>query len=160
MPTSRRLLPALWLPALALASCNYGSISNEANIDISGEYVGRIVGSDGKSALLDVTVAEKDLRVTGTVKSRDTGETFNVVGTRSVYDASPVTADMTADLGSGSVCEGGFTDKYVIRATFIRGNRYTGAGATGYVTHSVCKASTKSYDYSAFNSGSLELSRK
>ncbi|THF71394.1 hypothetical protein E7T06_03395 [Deinococcus sp. Arct2-2] len=160
MSIPRRLLPALLLPTLALASCNYGSIPNEANIDINGEYVGRIVGQDGKSALLDVTVVEKDLRVTGTVKSRDTGETFNAVGTRSVYDASPVTTDMTADLGSGSACEGGFTDKYVIRATFVRKSRYTGAGATGNVTHSVCNASTKLYGYASFNSGSLELSRK
>ncbi|ANE43011.1 hypothetical protein [Deinococcus puniceus] len=160
MPISRRLLPALLLPALALASCNYGSIPNEANIDISGDYVGRIVGSDGKSALLDVTVVEKDLRVTGTVKSRDTGETFNVVGTRSVYNASPVTADMTAELGSGSVCEGGFTNRYVIEATFIRGSRYSGAGATGYVNHSVCNAGSKTYERVQFNSGSLELARK
>jgi hypothetical protein len=160
MSIPRRLLPALLLPTLALASCNYGSIPNEANIDISGDYVGRIVGSDGKSALLDVTVVEQDLRVTGTVKSRDTGETFNLVGTRSVYDASPVTADMTSDLGSGSVCEGGFVNKYIVRAYFVRGSRSSGAGATGSITHLVCNATTKYYDYVPFNSGNLELARK
>lgn len=160
MPISRRLLPALLLPSLALASCGWGAIPNDQNINISGNYVGRIVGQDGKSALLDVTVAEKDLRVTGTVKSRDTGEIFNLVGTRSVYDASPVTADLTADIGSGSVCEGGFTDKYIVRAYFVRGSRVSGAGATGSITHLICTASTKNYDYTPFNSGNLELAPK
>ncbi|GBF05335.1 hypothetical protein DAERI_040095 [Deinococcus aerius] len=156
----RPTLPALALAvSVALSACG-SLLPDEPNIDISGSYVGRIVGSDGRSALLDVTVQEKDLRVTASVTSRDTGQSFTLTGTRSVYDASPVTVDTVAELGTGSACAGGFTERYQVRATFSRAGRTGSVGAQGYVNHQTCNAATGRYEDVTLNSGSLELTRR
>lgn len=155
----RHLLPALTLTAALLASCG-SYLPDQPNIDIGGSYVGRIIGAEGRTALLDVTVQEKDLRVSAAVTSRDTGQTFTLVGTRSVYNASPVTVDTVAELGSGSVCPGGFTERYQVRATFERAGRSGPVGARGSVTHQTCDAATRLYQYDSVNSGTLELTRR
>lgn len=152
------VLPLLALAAL-LPSCDWmvAPVPTGPNIDINGNYTGRLVGSDNKTALLDVTIVEKEMRVTATVKSLDNGQTFTLTGTRSVYNSSPVSVNVTADLGSGSVCTGGFTEKYSVSATFYTYKKDTGSG---YVNHLSCNASTRQYEQSSFNYGSLELARK
>lgn len=150
---------ALGLSACLLASCNaFSPIPNDADIDVNGDYVGRLVGANNDSAVLDIKIVEKDLAVTGTVKSRATGDSYTLTGSRSVYRASPVTLNATANLGSGSGCPGGFTEHYGVQVTFYNSSRYSGAGGTGSVTHTVCVAGQM--QPSQINSGQLELTRK
>ncbi|GAA5514886.1 hypothetical protein Dcar01_03650 [Deinococcus carri] len=155
----RHLLPVLTLTTALLASCG-SYLPDQPDIDVGGSYVGRIIGSEGRTALLDVTVQEKDLRVSATVTSRETGQSFTLVGTRSVYKSSPVTVDTLAELGSGSVCPGGFTERYQVRATFERAGRGGPVGARGAVLHQTCDAATSLYQYDSANSGMLELTRR
>ncbi len=149
------MLPLLALSAL-LSACGGWPVPNEPNININGSYTGRLVGYDNTSALLDVTIVEKDLRVTATVKSRETGETFTLSGTRSVYNASPVTVNATANLGSGSPCAGGVTEQYGVSLSFYPTKQSSG---TGYVTHQTCNKTNQQFERNNFNSGSLELVR-
>lgn len=151
----RPLLPLFALVCL-LPACNLSPIPNERNIDVNGSYTGRIVGPDNTSALLDVTIQEKNLQVTSTVHSRTTGESFTLSGTRSVYNASPVTVNVTSNLGSGSACSGGFTEQYSVNVTFYASKQDS---ASGYVTHNVCNATSKQFERSNVNSGGLELVR-
>lgn len=141
-----------------LTSCNFfWPVPDDRNIDINGTYAGRLIGSDNRTALLDVTIQEKDQRVSVTVKSQETGATFTLSGTRSVYDASPVTVNVNADLGTGSVCAGGLTDRYKVNVIFYAAKRDSG---TGYVTHEVCNATTRNFENTNFNAGTLEITRK
>ena len=157
-----RLLPsvlALGLSATLLSACNaFSPIPNDADIDVNGKYTGRLVGLNNDSALLDVTIVEKDLSVTGTVRSRVTGDSYALTGTRSVYKASPVVVNATSNLGSGSACPGGFTDRYGVMVTFYNVSRHSGAGGSGFVNHDVCVAGQ--WERSDFNSGQLELTRQ
>ncbi|EYB68183.1 hypothetical protein DEIPH_ctg025orf0013 [Deinococcus phoenicis] len=155
----RHTRPALFLIAPLLAACG-SSLLEQPNIDLSGSYVGRIVGQDGRSALIDVAVQEKDLRVSAAMTSRETGQSFTLVGTRSVYKASPVTVNTLAELGSGSACPGGFTERYQVQAVFERAGRNGAVGARGYVAYQTCDATTGGYSPSALNSGTLELTHR
>lgn len=151
------MLPLLAFATLLSACSSWFPPVNGPNIDINGHYNGRLVGYDNKTALLDVTIVEKDLRVTTTVKSLENGQTFTLMGTRSVYDASPVAVNVTADLGSGSNCQGGFTDKYSVLVNFYTYKKDIGNGT---VNHTSCNASTGQFEQNSFNTGSLELARK
>lgn len=157
-----RLLPsvlALGLSASLLSACNaFSPIPNDADIDVNGRYTGRLVGLDNDSALLDVTIVEKNLEVTGTVTSRVTGDSYTLTGTRSVYKASPVVVNATSTLGSGSACPGGFTERYGVQVTFYNASRYSGAGGSGFVNHDICVAGQ--WERSDVNSGQLELTRQ
>lgn len=157
----RLLLPVLTagLSVCVLASCNaFSPIPNEADINVNGSYTGRLVGQNNDSAVLDITIVEKDLAVTGTVKSRATGDSYTLTGTRSVYKASPVTLNATSNLGGGSACPGGFTERYGVQVTFYNVSKYSGAGGTGFVNHDICKSGQ--WERTELNSGQLELARK
>lgn len=157
----RSLLPVLTagLSVCVLASCNaFSPIPGDADIDVNGNYTGRLIGQDNDSAILDITIVERDLAVTGTVRSRATGDSYTLTGTRSVYRASPVDLNATANLGSGSACPGGFTDRYGVQVTFYAASKYSGAGGTGTVNHEVCASGQ--WQRTELNSGRLELTRK
>lgn len=145
------------LAAALLTSCGLWGIPTQRNIDLNGTYSGRLIGPDNRTALLDVSIEEKDLRTKVSVKSLETGETFVLNGTRSVYDASPVTVNVNAEVGSGSNCRGGYTDLYRAEVTFYASKQ---DGGRGYVYHDVCDAATGQFVSSALNAGNLEITRK
>lgn len=154
----KRLIGLSLLALVALLpACAWDPIPRGPNINVNGTYLGRIVGSNNQSALLDVTVVEKNLNVTATVTSRTTQETFTMLGTRSVYDASPVRVNVMTSLGSGSRCAGGVQERYGVDVSFYKDKKDVGLGN---VTHEVCNASTGQFEHSSVNSGALELTRK
>lgn len=155
------LAPAL---AAALVACTQSapapSTDLTADFDISGTYVGRVVSDNGHSTLLDADVREQNLNVTVRVKLRDTGETYLLTGTRSVFAFSPVQVDTATELGSGSPCEGGFTERLILRASFQRIAPNNVSTARGYLTHLRCNASEGFYLPDSTRSGFIELSRR
>lgn len=155
---SERPLGLLVLALIAgLPACAWDPIPRQQDINVNGIYLGRIIGSNNQSALLDVTIVEKDRNVSATVTSQTTRETFTLTGTRSIYDASPVRVNATANIGSGSTCPGGFKETYAVDVSFYISRKDSG---TGYVTHALCNALSDNYERSEVNSGSLELVRK
>lgn len=159
MIRSLLLAPAL---AAALVACTQSapapSTDPTADFNISGTYVGRIVGDNGRSVLLDAEVREQDLNVTVRAKRRDTGEAYLLTGTRSVFASSPVQVDAVAELGSGSPCEGGFTDRLILRALFQKVPPGNVPAARGSLIHLKCNASERFYFPDYAQSGFLELS--
>ncbi|MFC6591467.1 hypothetical protein ACFP81_05195 [Deinococcus lacus] len=151
-------LAALGGLSLVLASCSFSPVPTEPNIDINGAFLGRLVNQQNETALLDISLVEKDLRVTATVKSRENGRTYTLSGTRSVYNASPVTVNLTAEEGSGSVCPGGLTDKFSVSVVFYASKR--GDSGNGYVNHLQCDTTSGSYLSVQEDAGNLEVVRK
>lgn len=146
---------------LAVVGCTPApAIPNAPDINVNGSYTARIVGLDSSSALLDVTIVEKNLAVTATVKSRDTGQVVTLTGTRSVYKASPVEMNLTQELGSGSPCERGSTERYAVNATFYAQSQNSGEGAKGSARHEVCDPASGLFRPIAAGTGSLELVRQ
>lgn len=151
----------LLIGMLVLAGCTpTPSIPNGPDFNVNGSYTGRIVGLDGSSALLDVTITEQNLAVTATVKSRDTGQVVTLSGTRSVYKASPVEVNLTQELGTGSPCERGSTERYAVSATFYAQGQNSGEGARGSARHEVCDPASGLFRSVAAGTGSLELVRQ
>lgn len=157
-----RLLPLAPALTAALVACTQPVATPPtdaaADYDISGTYVGRIVGDSGRSMLLDAEVREQTLNVTVRAKLRDTGETYVLTGTRSVFASSPVQVDAVAELGSGSVCEGGFTDRLILRAQFQKMPPTNVSTARGSLVHLKCNAGERFYFPDYAQSGFLELS--
>ncbi|MFC6617485.1 hypothetical protein [Deinococcus radiophilus] len=123
------------------------------DINVNGQYVGRVIGPDRSTALLDVSVVGKDLAVTATVKSRANGGTYVVKGSRSVYRSTPVQLNLVSEFGEGSC--GGFAHKYTAQVTFVE---YERGSAPGTVNRSTCQSGEWQPDQQ--NRGQLELTRK
>lgn len=157
----RRVLPAATL-CLVLGSCAFGPpLPEEPDIEIDGTYLGRIVGADQRSALLDVVLREEDLNVTATVTSRANGQTVTLTGTRSVYRASPVTVNVTQEITApDSPCVRRVTERYAVGVTFYAANSSRDEGALGYAHHEVCDRKTATLVVVNDGTGSLELIRQ
>ena len=137
-----------------LSGCNtYRPFGQGADIDINGEYVGRVIGNMQDSAVLDVTVLERDLAVTATIKSRANGQTYRLTGTRSVYRSTPVQVNLAGSFGV--VQCNGYAERYTAAVTFVEFER---GSAEGYMNHFTCVAGQWQGEYD--NSGRLELTRK
>ena len=134
--------------------------SSRPDFDISGNYVARLVGRSGKSVLLDVTLQERELKVTASVKVRETDETYQLTGTRSVFAASPVQVNLYMERGSGSTCQGGFSERLQMRAHFDQPPSGTGVMGRGDLLREVCDAATQRFVPDYDSGGYVELSRR
>lgn len=157
----RTLLPVSAF-CLLLGACGYSPpLPEEPDIDINGTYLGRIVGPDQRSALLDVTLNEQNLTVTATVTSQATGQRVTLTGTRSVYRASPVTVNATSEVTApDSPCERRVTERYAVAVTFYAANGSRDEGARGSARHEVCDPATRLLRPVSDGTGELELIRR
>ncbi|WP_293911064.1 hypothetical protein [Deinococcus sp.] len=153
------LLPVL---TLGLSGCwgSYSSLPSQKEIDVNGNYDGRILGNSNASALLDITLVEKNRDITAVVKSGGNGQTYTLTGTRSVYNTSPVSVNLNGSFGSGSACPGGFAESYSVSARIEYGydkaaNQVLGSGS---VERKTCVGGTLTRDTD--NSGQIELTKK
>ncbi len=153
-------LPLALLGLLASCGALRDGLPNGADIDVNGSYTGRIVGSDGRSILLDTTLVEQNERFTATVRSPDNGQVLTLQGTRSVHKASPVSVDVVQETGGGSACARGLTDRYQVDVTFYARSEYSSEGARGVAQHEVCDTASGTSVQITDGSGSLELVRK
>ena len=86
------------------------AIPNGPDIDLNGHYVGRIVGYNNQTVLVDIQIEVNGYEVATTLSNRGDRKTYRATGTRSVFPGSPVTVNLLSTSGQGSVCEGGFTE--------------------------------------------------
>lgn len=86
------------------------AIPNGPDIDLNGHYVGRIVGYNNQTVLVDIQIEVNGYEVTATLSNRGDRKTYRATGTRSVFPGSPVPVNLLSTSGQGSVCEGGFTE--------------------------------------------------
>lgn len=157
-----RSLPALAALCLLLAACSpEPPLPEEPDININGSYTGRIVSADQRSALLDVTLLERNLAVTANVTSRANGQTLVLTGTRSVYKASPVTANAVLEITApDSPCRENVRERYAVGMTFYAKTQSRDEGAKGFASHEVCDPETATFKAIPDGTGQLELVRK
>lgn len=129
---------------MAALLAGYG-IPLPTNIDlpIDGTYTGRVVGKDGQDRDA-VTVTSSGLRVTATLKNRDTGQEMVLSGQRSA-------------LGGGTPCPDGFTDVSVMDVDFYAAQPGRGLGG---LWHESCDETGACFVARLQGSGLLELNRQ
>ncbi|WP_104990828.1 hypothetical protein [Deinococcus sp. NW-56] len=135
-------------------------IPNQPDLDLSGEYVGRLRGQNNQTGLLDISVKVSGYDVTASVFSRALKQSFQASGTRSIFRASPVTVNLVGQSGQGSACEGGFTELYQVNVTFVRASELSGEGGRGSIQRMICDSVTRQFRPDPQNSGELEVARK
>lgn len=135
-------------------------IPNQPDLDLNGEYIGRLRGYNNQTGLLDLTVKVSGYNMTATVFSRALKQTFEVSGTRSIFRASPVTVNLVGQSGRGSPCEGGFTETYQVTVTFVRASEASGEGGRGSFQRWVCDSLARQFRPDPAASGELEVARK
>ncbi|RJF71929.1 hypothetical protein D3875_10505 [Deinococcus cavernae] len=136
------------------------AIPNGPDIDLGGSYVGRLVGYNNQSALLDIQLEVNGHEVTAALLNRTDRKIYRATGTRSVFPGSPVVVNLLGTSGQGSPCEGGAAEWYIVTATFVSASATTGAGGRGTVQRMICDPLARQFRPDNLNSGSLEIVRK
>lgn len=158
-----RVLPILLTLGLSLVACSPAPpLPEEPDVDVNGVFAGRLVGSDHRSVLLDVTIVEKDRAVTATAVNAETGETLLALkGSRSPYRNSPVEINAVTERAEpGATCERGVAERFSVNLRFYSGSQARAEGAAGFVSHELCDAETRLFRPVNDGSGRLELVRK
>lgn len=131
-------------------------LPNGINLEISGQYTGKVIGKDGQS-LYDVTLVTNKLNVTATFRNQATGNEFTLTGQRSIQGATPVQVSATGGIGTGSACPGGFTDMFTLGVSFYASR---GGNGLGNLWHESCDALGQGFVANLNGAGLLELTKK